>query len=214
MKIVASVAAALAVALLTASCSLAGTPRTLDYASRLLPADAFPTGPATLIPAAQLPGIVADLTLRPLSGEVNPARCTPPAVQTDTAVAAAGPGPSPGATLTQLVVSAEDSLESFAAATAQCPSFRAGATGNQVVTTMITEEPVATGLNNALTRMRLVRTLGAGNTQTVMEQWLAQQGEVRLMVVVRQLGSVSDADRQIAQAFFDRAVAHVYGGEY
>lgn len=213
VRIVASVAAALTVALFAVACSITGTPQpTPDYASLLLPGDAFPAGPGTAVPAAQVPGIVADLTLRPLTGEVTPAHCTPPPVQTDTAVAIAGPGPSPGATLTELVVGVDDSLESFAAGTAACPTFRGGATGNQEVVTTITAEPVVTGLRDQLAHMRLSRTLGTGDTTIVMEQWIAQRDGVRLLVVLRQLGSVSADDRQIAQVFFDSAVARAFSG--
>ncbi len=213
VKIVTSVATAFAVALLATGCSLSGTPQTApDYAPLLLPVDAFPAGPASIVPAAQVPGIVADVTVRPLNGQVDPAECTPPAVQTVGAAAAVGPGPSSGSTLTELVAGADDSLESFAAAAAACPAFRGGATGNQQVTTTISEEPVTTGLGDRLTHMRLVRTLAVGDTQTVMEQWIAQRGGVRLMVVLRQLGPVSAADRQIAQTFFDTAVIHAFDG--
>lgn len=177
----------------------------------LLPPEAYPAGPATEVPTQQIPGIVADVTLRPIRGDVTPPECTPEAVQTDTAVAAAGPGPGQGSTLTELIVGVDSSLAELAAAAERCPSFAGGATGNQEVATTIAEPPTEA---DGVSQLRLVRTLGTGDpqSQTVMEQWVAQRDGIRLMVVLRQLGPVSDSDRQVTQTFFDSAVAHAFGG--
>ncbi|WP_162141328.1 hypothetical protein [Gordonia hirsuta] len=191
-------------------CSVSGTPQAApDHAALLLPADSFPGGAGTTVPDAQIPGIIADVTQRPLRGEVDPAECTPPQVHAAGAAAVVGPASAGGATLTELVVEAPDSLERFATVTSACNTFRSGATGNQEVSTTVTAQPLE---RDGVSRMQLTRTLrsAGADTTTDLEDWIAQRGRTRLIVQLRGQGPASDNDRQAAQTFFDEAVTHAF----
>lgn len=212
MRIVLSAAVLAAAAVLSTACAVDGSPRPApDLSRQAVPAAEFPYPGATRIPAAQVPGIVADITLRPLRGEVDPARCTPAAVDTGSAVAAVGPGPAPGSTLTELVVRTEESLRGFAAAAHDCATFTGGATGAQAVTTRVVAEPVG---EQGVDRMQVTRTLasaGAPETVTTLDQWIAQRGEVRVVVQLRYLGVAPAGAHDAAAAFFAAAVERAFG---
>lgn len=213
MRIVLSVTAAAAVAVLAAGCSVSGTPKPVaDLSRQVVPAAEFPSPGATAVPPAQVPGIVADITLRPLRGDVDPARCTPAAVETGSAEVVVGPGPQPGSTLTEMVVRTSESLSAFASAAKECATFTGGATGRQVVTTAIVSGPTA---QNGADRIQIVRTLaspGAPESVTTLDQWIAQRGDVRVVVQLRYLGAADAAARATTAEFFETAVARAFGG--
>lgn len=211
VKIVVSVAAVVAVGIFATGCSVPGTPQAApDHSALLLPADSFPGGPGTAVPEAQIPGIVADVTLRPLRGEVTPADCTPAPVNAAGAAAVVGPASAGGATLTELVAEATDSLERFATATSACGTFHTGAAGNQEVSTRVTAQPEE---RDGISRMQLTRTLRSAGAETTtdLQDWIAQRGRTRLIVQLRGRGEASENDRQAAQKFFDEAVTHAFG---
>lgn len=212
VRFVASVVAVVAVALLAAGCSVSGSPQPVpDYSPLLLPGDRFPHGPGTAVPAPQVPGAVADITLRPLSGEVAPPECTPAAVDTSTAAVIVGPGPGEGSTLTELVVRTGESLDSAAAAARDCPVFTSGATGNQEVRTEVIDAPHD---DDGVQRMHLTRTLTSPGSQTsvVLEQWIGQRDAVRVVVQLRSIEPMAAPERQAAEDFFSAAIAHAFDG--
>ncbi|GAA3960302.1 hypothetical protein GCM10022231_20300 [Gordonia caeni] len=203
--------AVVAVALLAAGCSVSGTGQPVpDYTSLLVPGDSYPNGPGVQVPGPQVPGAVADITLRPLSGDVAPAECTPAAVDTETAAVMVGPGPAPGSTLTEMVVRTGESVSSLAAAARECPVFTSGATGTQEVRTQVTGEPRSDG---GVERLRLTRTLTTAGSETavVLEQWVAQRGSTRVVVQVRSMAPVGEAERQRAEEFFTAAIDRAFG---
>ena len=200
-----------AVALLAAGCSISGTGQAVpDYTSLLLPGDSYPDGPGVQVPAPQVPGAVADITLRPMSGEVVPAECTPAAVDTETAAVMVGPGPTPGSTLTELVVRTGESVDGLAAAARDCPVFTSGATGNQEVRTELTGDPRSDGGVDQLHLTRTLTTAGSP-TSVTLEQWVAQRGSTRVVVQVRSMEPVGDAQRQSAEEFFAAAIDRAFG---
>lgn len=209
MKLVVSVVVALGVALLACGCTTSGNPRaTPDLAAKALPASEFGPG-ATVVPPEQVPSIVADITLRPVDGEVTPAHCTPAAVDTDTAAVVFAPGPAEGSTMTEMVARTEESLDDLARAASECAAFRGGSTGQLDVATRVVVPPAESG---GVQRMTLIRTLTSpGNDSvTTAEQWIAQRGDVRVLVQLRYLGAVGDDAKAAAQKLFDAAVRHAF----
>ena len=87
-----------------------------------------------------------------------------------------------------------------------------GATGRQVVTTAIVSGPTA---QNGADRIQIVRTLaspGAPESVTTLDQWIAQRGDVRVVVQLRYLGAADAAARATTAEFFETAVARAFGG--
>lgn len=212
VRIVSSVAAVVAVVLFASACSVSGTAEPEpDYRALLVPADSFPAGAATPVPEPAVPGAVSDITLRPLRGDVDPADCTPVAVDVETAAILVGPGPTDGSTLTEMIVRTPESASDLAAAVRDCSVFRAGATGQQEVRSELSGQPESDG---DLTSLALTRTLRSPGSETVttVAQWVAQRGQVRLVVQLRMLGTPSAADTRMAADFFAHARAQAFGG--
>ncbi len=210
VKIVSVVIAVFAVAAVTAGCTTDGTARpVVDLSGRTVPVAEFPFGPATAVPAAQVPGIVSDITLRPLRGDVDPADCTPAGVDVATAVVADGPGPDARGNVTELVATTAETLAELSSAATRCAAFRGGSTGQETVATQVLA-PLET--RDGVDRLRLRRTLASDGADqvTVLDQWIAQRDGVRVVVQLRHGGAVSqDATDRVA-AFFDTAVAAAF----
>ncbi|GAA4740534.1 hypothetical protein GCM10023217_05790 [Gordonia alkaliphila] len=199
--------------LLATGCSVSGSAEPApDYTPLMVPADSFPAGPATPVPAPQVAGAVSDITLRPSTGDVNPPECTPAAVDTATAVVLVGPGPAQSSTLTEMVVRSPESLQALASAVRGCPEFRGGPTGQQEIRSELTDELRADGDVTTLALVRTLRSPGS-DTVTTVAQWVAQRGDVRLVVQLRMLGTPSDTDNAATADFFATAVAHAFGGK-
>lgn len=211
MKRLSVVIACLAVAAVTSACTVDGGARPgVDLSGRVVPVTDFPFGPATAVPAAQVPGIVSDITLRPLRGAVDPADCTPAGVDAATAVVADGPGPDGQGNVTELVAATGESLAESSSAALRCPSFRGGATGREQVATRV---PEPAERRDGIDRMRLQRTLtgeGDGHT-TVLDQWIAQRAGVRVVVQLRHAGTASAQAQARVAEFFETAVARAFG---
>ncbi|MFT3715034.1 MAG: hypothetical protein QM774_03550 [Gordonia sp. (in: high G+C Gram-positive bacteria)] len=214
MRVAASAIAVLAAVLVLAGCSAfssSSTPE--DLSGRALAPGDFPFGPANRIPTAQVPGILADITLRPLSGDVDPSRCTPAGVQTGNAVVLVGPGGTDGmSTLTSAVTQTAESFDEFVGAARDCASFRTGATGAQTVTTDIVEGPETTDPVPTVHLRRTLASTGDQGPPTVIEEWVAQGGDVRVYVQDRRTGGTMTPDEaQKAEDLFAAARTKAFG---
>ncbi|MFT3662618.1 MAG: hypothetical protein QM809_14930 [Gordonia sp. (in: high G+C Gram-positive bacteria)] len=209
MRIVWSAAAALCVAVLATGCTTTGGPRSVpDLSAKALPAAEFGTG-AMVVASGQIPNIVSDITLRPVRGDVVPARCTPAGVDDDTAVVVFAPGPTETSTLTELVARTDESLDDLARAATGCATFRGGATGQLEVASTVVDPP---GESGGVARMRLRRSLRSPGIETVttLDQWIAQRDDLRVLVQLRATGPVPDTAHETAAALFETAVRRAF----
>ncbi|MCF3937554.1 hypothetical protein [Gordonia tangerina] len=211
--------ALLALALLTAGCSVDGQATaggSEDLTARsLAPAD-FPDHTATRLPAPAVPAALADLSGRPLHGSVTPAECTPRLISPDGAVVIVGPDPATStATFTSAVVHVDDSLDQVTGLARRCPRTVTGSapTAVTVVTTEVLPAPNRSGNQTAALR----RTMTTGGAESPLitgtTGLMAQQDGIRVIVEYRHQG----ADEMSAEAgasldaLFDSAITAAFG---
>ncbi|MFM9376224.1 hypothetical protein [Gordonia sp. VNK21] len=203
----------LAAVLAVAACTVPGQPsRAVDLAERAVaPAD-FPYGAATAVPAAQVPGALADITFRPLRGEVSPPECTPAAVDTGTAQIRVGPGGPAQGTLTTAVVKVTGGLDELEAARRQCPEFTGGATGAQRMSVTPAQARSPEGSDAAVTAAVWTLSVPGGAAATRIDEWIAQRGDIRVYVQNRHPdGELDTAERTATEYLFDTAVRSAFG---
>ncbi|MBM7367700.1 hypothetical protein [Gordonia hydrophobica] len=200
-----------AVVLAVTACSVSGQPvRTPDLSGRAAPADAFPYGPGLPV---QAPGVVSDITFRPLSKPNDPADCTPVAVDAATAQVRVGPGGPAGGTLTAMVVRAADSFDDFVAQAARCGQFALGGTVGTTVSTTVADDGVSGG-GVQLERHLVMgpRTETSTPPTTAVTEFVAQRGDIRVYVQNRRSGLDALGGDELAatRALFDAARASAF----
>ena len=209
-------AALLMVAGAASACAVTGEAvPSLDLSSKSVPSSAFPYGPGQPVPSAQVPGILADITFRPLRGENTPADCTPAPVDAPTARVLVGPGGPAQGTLTTMVVRATDSFDDFVARVRRCGEFALGGTVGTSVATEVT--PVDGGVPGVRLERRI--RLGPGAqpapppTSSVTE-FVAQQGDIRVYVQNRRPGGDDLGAEELGatRTLFDAARTRAFGG--
>lgn len=189
------------------ACSVSGEPvRPPDLSSKAVSNADFPYGPAQQVPAAQVPGVLADITFRPLRGQNNPANCTPAAVDAGTAQVRVGPGGPAGGTLTALVVRSTDDFHAFVEQAERCASFVLGGTLASQIETKTSDLDAS---NNTVRLDRMIR-MGPESTttpQTAVTEFVAQQGDVRVYVQNRRTGTAELGADELAatQKLFEAA---------
>lgn len=202
--------ALLAAIVLATGCNPAGPVRpAADLSPHAVSASEFPFGPGTAVPAPQVPGIVADITLRPLRGAVEPADCTPVGVDAASATVIDGPGPIPASNLTELVAATGESLVDFAAAATRCATFRGT---SPVADTVATTIVAPLSESDGVARIQVSRTLTppSADRVTVLDQWIAQRGDLRVVVQLRHSGALTEEARATVAGFFDTAVERAF----
>lgn len=202
MKSVVTVAAVLTV---VTACSVTGEPvRTPDLSARIVPSEAFPYGPGTPV---QDPGIVADITFRPLRHDNRPDDCTPAAVDAATAQVRVGPGGPAGGSLTVMVVRATGSLDDFVAQATRCAEFTLGGTVGTTVTTTVGDGAPDRSVRFERQLVMGPRTADAPPPTSSITEFVAQRGEIRVYVQNRRRGTeaLSDAELTATRTLFQTA---------
>ncbi|MCF8588109.1 hypothetical protein [Gordonia liuliyuniae] len=189
-----------AIALSTVACSVDGDAvRVPDLAPRTVASDAFPFGPATTVPAAQVPNAVADITFTPLRSQNQPADCTPSRVEAQSAQVRVGPAGASGGTMTVMLTRASDTFDDYVTGLRECSDFVLGGTVRTRVTTNIgsvADDTVVSG-----------RTLSSnGVPYARVYEMVAQRADLRLYVQNRYAGhDFSAAERSATRELFDSA---------
>ncbi|ALG84639.1 hypothetical protein ACH46_09195 [Gordonia phthalatica] len=193
MKSVVTVAAMLTA---VTACSVSGDPvRTPDLSARIVPSDAFPYGPGLPV---QDPGIVSDITFRPVRQNNRPDDCTPVAVDAATAQVRVGPGGPAGGSLTVLVVRAADSFDDFVAQATRCEKFALGGTVGTTVVTAVGDDAPDGALR--LERQIIMGPQTAESTPPTssITEYVAQRGDIRVYVQNRRRGTEALSDAELA----------------
>ena len=193
------------------ACSVSGEPvRTPDLADRATPSGAFPYGPGLPV---QDPGIVADITFRPMRQKNAPADCTPAEVDRATAQIRVGPGGPAGGTLTTMVVRVTEDFDGFLEQAARCSEFALGGTVGTTVTTTVGEKSEDGGV-----RLERRLTMGPSTADSTpptasVTEYVAQQGDVRLYVQNRRSGTadLGDDEATATRMLFDAARKSAFG---
>ncbi|WP_139026060.1 hypothetical protein [Gordonia neofelifaecis] len=213
-------AAVIVVAAVASACSVSGEAvPTPDLSSKAVPSSDFPYGAGQPVPSAQVPGILADITFRPMRGRNDPADCTPAAVDTATAQVRVGPGGPAQGTLTAMVVRATDSFDDFLSEARRCTEFALGGTvGTAVATTVDAADPSA-GTVQLERRLRMgpapsAQDQSAQPPSSSVTEFVAQQGDVRVYVQNRRPGGTALGADELAatRTLFDAARASAFGG--
>ena len=198
-----------------AACTVGGEPTPVeapDLSGQAVDTGVFPAG-ATRVPAPALPGVIADVTGRPLHGEADPARCTPAAVSVDGAAASSGPaGTGTAATLTSLIVSVSESLDQAESLLHRCGTYRTGTAGvaTSTIRTEILPPPTASAGVDTLALRRTTTTGGEINPLvTSTTTLIGQRDGARVYVEYRASGGAAmPADAGTAlDALFQASVA-------
>ncbi|WP_040510524.1 hypothetical protein [Gordonia soli] len=189
-------ASALVVGLLVAGCSVNGDPvgDESDLTARAVAASSFPSGPATRVPTPAVKDALADITGRPLRGDVSPAGCTPGAMRTESATVLVGASPQAGGvgTLTSAVVGTDESLADLTATARRCPVVTLGAGGGattRVSTEVAPAPPTVDGVETTALRRSLQTGGDAAPLVTTVTLLIAQRDDVRVYVEERHQGA-------------------------
>ncbi|MFT4088204.1 MAG: hypothetical protein QM658_13855 [Gordonia sp. (in: high G+C Gram-positive bacteria)] len=202
-----------AAAVVLSACSVAGEPeRAVDLHELMVPAADFPYGPATPLPAQAVPGALSDITMRPLRDAVDPARCTPAEVDAPTAQISVGPGGEAHGTLTVLLARSGQSLDEYVQQNIDCAEFLGGSTGNERIATQIVDSPAAAAGQSRAVVLRRTLSVPGSFAATVIDEWMAQRGDVRVYVQNRHTGgALSESEQTSSKALFDAAVQRAFG---
>lgn len=197
-----------AIALAVAACTVDGDPvRVADLGPRVVDSAAFPYGPSTAVPEAQVPNAVADITFTPLSSSNRPAGCTPDRVDSADAQIGVGPGGAAGGTLTVMLAHVSDTLDDYAAMLRDCADFGLGGTVGTRVTTV-----VGTVHGDYVESARTLTN--AGSQYARVYEIVGQEGGVRLYVQNRFAGDteLTPDEEAATRALFDAAKKKAFGG--
>ncbi|MGB6245587.1 hypothetical protein [Gordonia sp. (in: high G+C Gram-positive bacteria)] len=210
------VVAAVAVVVAAAACSVPGEAvRPVDLSAKAAPAAAFPYGPGQAIGSAQVAGLLADLTFRPLRGENDPADCTPAPVDTDTAQVRVGPGGTAQGTLTAVVVRTAEPFDDFLGRLRRCPTFTLGGTVGTTVTTEVAAADAGAGTVEIERRITMGPPPATGGTpppRTSVTEFVAQRGNLRVYVQNRRAGdgALGAEEMTATRGLFDAARASAF----
>ncbi|WP_244945797.1 hypothetical protein [Gordonia zhaorongruii] len=205
--------AAVVAATVATGCSVDGAAeRVPDLNAKAVDSSAFPFGPATQVPPAQLPGAIADVTFLPLRARNEPDECTPSPVSAEGAALRVGPGGLAGGTLSVLVARASGGFHEYVDRLRSCPDFLLGGTVGTHVTTQIIDSGKAIEAGDGAVQSD--RTLRNGETAyAYVYELVAQQGDVRVVVQNRRPGRELGApDRSATRELFDAATTRAFGG--